>query len=90
VGCPDTKHKLKVPGRIYDAVNASVYIKGSTEALNEDLSSLTASVVYWSEFLATDSEVPGSIPVHYKKKSCRSGTGSTEPREHNSGATWEQ
>ena len=23
---------------------------------------LTASVVYWSEFLATDTEVPGSIP----------------------------
>jgi hypothetical protein len=22
----------------------------------------TASAVYWSEFLATDSEVPGSIP----------------------------
>jgi len=22
----------------------------------------TASVVYWSEFLATDTEVPGSIP----------------------------
>jgi hypothetical protein len=22
----------------------------------------TASVVYWSEFLATDPEVPGSIP----------------------------
>jgi hypothetical protein len=22
----------------------------------------TASVVYWSEFLATDAEVPGSIP----------------------------
>ena len=23
---------------------------------------VTASVVYWSEFLATDTEVPGSIP----------------------------
>ena len=23
---------------------------------------MTASVVYWSEFLATDTEVPGSIP----------------------------
>jgi hypothetical protein len=36
---------------------------------------------YWSEFLATDSEVPGSIHGHYKKKSSGSGTGSTEPRE---------
>jgi hypothetical protein len=29
---------------------------------------LTASVVLWSEFLVTNSEVPGSIPGHYKKK----------------------
>jgi hypothetical protein len=29
---------------------------------------LTASVVWWSEFLTTDAEVPGSISGHYKKK----------------------
>jgi hypothetical protein len=29
---------------------------------------LTTSVVQWSEFLATDSKVLGSIPGHYKKK----------------------
>jgi hypothetical protein len=28
----------------------------------------TASVVYWSEFLATDPGVPGSIPGTTKKK----------------------
>jgi hypothetical protein len=28
----------------------------------------TTSVVWWSEFLSTDPEVPGSIPGHYKKK----------------------
>jgi hypothetical protein len=28
----------------------------------------TASVVWWSEFLAKDPGVPGSIPGHYKKK----------------------
>jgi hypothetical protein len=28
----------------------------------------TASVVEWSEFLATDPEVQSSIPGHYKKK----------------------
>jgi hypothetical protein len=28
---------------------------------------MTASVVWWSEFLATDPGVPGSIPGHYKK-----------------------
>jgi hypothetical protein len=29
---------------------------------------MTASVVQWSEFLATDPQVSGSIPGHYKKK----------------------
>jgi hypothetical protein len=29
---------------------------------------MTASVVYWSEFLATDPEATGSIPRHYKRK----------------------
>jgi hypothetical protein len=29
---------------------------------------MTASVVYWSEFLATDPEIPGSILGHYVKK----------------------
>jgi hypothetical protein len=29
---------------------------------------MTTSVVYSSEFQATDPEVPGSIPGHYKKK----------------------
>jgi hypothetical protein len=29
---------------------------------------VTASEVYWSEFLTTDAGVPGSIPGHYKKK----------------------
>jgi hypothetical protein len=31
---------------------------------------MTASVVYWSEFLATDPEVPGSIPgaTRFSKK----------------------
>jgi hypothetical protein len=28
----------------------------------------TASVVWWSEFLTTDTGVPGSIPGPYKKK----------------------
>jgi hypothetical protein len=39
----------------------------------------TASVVYWSEFLATDPEVPGSI--HALPDFLR--TGSTQPREYN-------
>jgi hypothetical protein len=31
---------------------------------------MTASVVYWSEFLATDPEVPGPIPgaISFSKK----------------------
>jgi hypothetical protein len=40
-------------------------------------------VILWSESLATDPEVPGSIPGHYRKKSSGSGTGSTQPREYN-------
>jgi hypothetical protein len=31
---------------------------------------------------------PGSIPGTTRKKSSGSGTGSTQPREHNWGATW--
>jgi hypothetical protein len=45
----------------------------------------------WSsdqEFLATDPEVPSSIPGHYKKEK-NSGSG-TQPREYNWGATWKK
>jgi hypothetical protein len=45
--------------------------------------SATASVVYWSEFLATDPEVRVRFPALPGKKSSGSGTGSTEPREYN-------
>jgi hypothetical protein len=43
-----------------------------------------ASVVEWSEFLATDPEVPGSTlgPTRFSEK-WGSGTGSTQPREDN-------
>jgi hypothetical protein len=44
----------------------------------------TASVVYWSEFLATDPEVLGSIPALPDfLTSSGSGTGSTLPCEYN-------
>jgi hypothetical protein len=33
-----------------------------SEILSDYMLSSTASVVWWSEFLATDPEVPGSIP----------------------------
>ena len=39
----------------------SVHI-GSVANQASYLKRITASVVYWSEFLATDTEVPGSIP----------------------------
>jgi hypothetical protein len=42
----------------------------------------TASVVWWTEFLATDPEIPGSIPGATDfLKSSGSGTGSTQPCE---------
>jgi hypothetical protein len=44
---------------------------------------LTASVVYWSEFLATDPEARVRFPALPEKKSSGSGTGSTQPREYN-------
>jgi hypothetical protein len=45
---------------------------------------VTASVIYWSEFLATDPEVSGSIPaLRDFLRSSGSGTGSTQPREDN-------
>jgi hypothetical protein len=47
---------------------------------------MTASVVWWSEFLATDPEARIRYPA-LQKKSSGSGTGSTLPREYNLGAT---
>jgi hypothetical protein len=46
------------------------------------LLSATASVVQWSEFLATDPEARVRFPA-LPKKSSGSGTGSTQPREYN-------
>jgi hypothetical protein len=44
----------------------------------------TASVVYWSEFLATDPEVRVRFPALPDfLRSSGSGTGSTQPREDN-------
>jgi hypothetical protein len=44
-------------------------------------------VVWWSEFLATDPEARVRFPALPEKKSSGSGTGSTQPREYNRGAT---
>jgi hypothetical protein len=45
---------------------------------------LTASVVYWSEFLATDQEVWVPFPALLDfLRSSGSGTGSTQSREYN-------
>jgi hypothetical protein len=43
----------------------------------------TASVVFWSEFLATDPEARVRFPALSEKKSSGSGMGSTQPREYN-------
>jgi hypothetical protein len=44
---------------------------------------VTASVVYWSEFLATDPVARVRFPALPEEKSSGSGTGSTQPREYN-------
>jgi hypothetical protein len=46
---------------------------------------MTASVVLWSEFLATDAEVGVRFPAlpDFFLRSSESGTGSTQPRENN-------
>jgi hypothetical protein len=47
----------------------------------------TASVVQWSEFLATDAEVRGYIPsLPDFLRSSGSGMGSTQPRGYSRGA----
>jgi hypothetical protein len=45
----------------------------------------TASVVYWSEFQATDPEVPApnSSATRFFRKNSESGTGFTQSREDN-------
>jgi hypothetical protein len=50
--------------------------------LTSVLSAGTASVVQWSEFLATVPEARVRFPA-LPKKSSGSGTGSTQPREYN-------
>jgi hypothetical protein len=52
---------------------------------------LAASVVYWSEFLNTDSEVRVRFPAlpHFLSGS-GSWAGSTQPRQYNWGATWKK
>jgi hypothetical protein len=44
---------------------------------------MTASVVYWSEFLATDPEVRVRFPALPDFLSSGSGMGSTQPPEYN-------
>jgi hypothetical protein len=71
--------------------------KMSTSRVGKALSSESrdsfASVVWWSEFLATDPEARVRFPAlpdflgKKKEHSSGSGTGSTQPREYNWGAT---
>jgi hypothetical protein len=53
-------------------------------------SSYTASSVSWSELLATELEVTGSIAGATTFSSIASGTGSTQQREDNCGVTWKR
>jgi hypothetical protein len=44
---------------------------------------MAASVVWWSEFMATDPQARVRFPALPEKKSSGSGTGSTQPHEYN-------
>jgi hypothetical protein len=55
------------------------------------VSKLTASVVYWSLFLATDPEVRVRFPeLPDFLRSSGSAMGSTQPCEYNRGTTWKK
>jgi hypothetical protein len=51
--------------QLLKAIEPYTHSQHKLKYIYEDLLSLleTASVVYWLEFLATDQEVPGSIPA---------------------------
>jgi hypothetical protein len=64
------------------------YVIIKLQFLSSYLMMLTASVVQWSEFLATDPEVQVRFPaLPDSLRSSGYGTGSTQPREYNLGAT---
>jgi hypothetical protein len=50
----------------------------------------TVSVVWWSEFLATDPKFQVRFLALPDFLSSVSGTGSTQPHEYNRGATWKK
>jgi hypothetical protein len=63
--------------------NTTQHIRDSQRFSTGKHSSETASVVWWSEFLATDPEARVRFPALPEKKNSGSGTGSAQPREYN-------
>jgi hypothetical protein len=61
--------------------HSSAVLKTVRNAVQSVSNRRTVSVVYWSEFLATDPDFP---------RSSGSGTGPTQPPEYNWGVTWKK
>jgi hypothetical protein len=81
---------VRVPGYRMEMYCASCEVRTEFICYVEE-SRPTASVFYWSEFLATDPEVQVRFPeLPDFLRHGGSGTGSTQPREYNWGATWKK
>jgi hypothetical protein len=75
----------------YYAYSAEPYIQQTLPSPAAFSSIIAVSVVWWSEFLAADPEVQVRFQAlqDFMRRS-GSGTGSTQPREYNRGATWKK
>jgi hypothetical protein len=77
------------PGKTHSQFQLNYNNNNDNNNNNNKVSSGVASVIWWSEFVATNKEVWIRFPAlqHFLRRS-GSGKGSTHPREYNWGAIW--
>jgi hypothetical protein len=90
VSTRSTRIKIPENGTLQEYSSVFIYTLFSLRANFDTVSNYTAaSMVLGSEFLFTDPEVRVRFPALPDfMRSSGSGTGSTQPREYNWGATW--